>query len=203
VITSGKEGVAAADIEQDGGPKAQITDLLAAWRQGDSSAMDRLMPLVYDDLRTRAHQQLARSGAAGALNTTGLVHEAYLKLVRAEATWEDRNHFFAVAVTAMRNVIVDYARRRTALKRGGATREVSLDDTVLRVEQDAEELLAIHQALDRLAVLDGRLAGLVELRFFGGLSVEEAAEVLGVSVRTVKRDWSKARTLLHGLLQAG
>jgi RNA polymerase sigma factor (TIGR02999 family) len=188
----------------DEGPKArQITDLLVAWREGDSSAMDRLMPLVYDDLRQRAHLQLARAGAGGALNTTGLVHEAYLKLVRMPGSWEDRNHFFAVAVTAMRNVIVDYARRRMAVKRGGATRQVSLDDTVLRVEQDAEELLAIHEALDRLAALDGRLAGLVELRFFGGLSVEESADVLGVSPRTVKRDWSKARTLLHGMLQAG
>jgi RNA polymerase sigma factor (TIGR02999 family) len=163
--------------------------------------MDRLMPLVYDDLRARAHQQLARSGAGGALNTTGLVHEAYLKLVRAEATWEDRNHFFAVAVTAMRNVIVDYARRHLARKRGGDARHVSLDSGMLRVEQDAEELLAIHQALDRLAALDARLSSLVELRFFGGLSVEEAAGVLQVSERTVKRDWSKARTLLHGLLQ--
>jgi RNA polymerase sigma factor (TIGR02999 family) len=99
--------------------------------------MDRLMPLVYDDLRARAHQQLARSGAGGALNTTGLVHEAYLKLVRAEATWEDRNHFFAVAVTAMRNVIVDYARRHLARKRGGDARHVSLDSGMLRVEQES------------------------------------------------------------------
>jgi RNA polymerase sigma factor (TIGR02999 family) len=162
--------------------------------------MDRLMPLVYDDLRARAHQQLARSRGNGVLNTTGLVHEAYLKLVRAEATWEDRNHFFAVAVTAMRNVIVDYARRHMARKRGGGARPVSLDTSLLRVEQDAEEILAIHQALDRLAALDARLSALVELRFFGGLSVEESAGVLGVSERTVKRDWSKARTLLHGLL---
>jgi RNA polymerase sigma factor (TIGR02999 family) len=188
-------------IEPDGGPKAQITDLLAAWRRGDVSAVDRLMPLVYDDLRTRAHQQLTRFGAGGALNTTGLVHEAYLKLVRADAPWEDRNHFFAVAVTAMRNVIVDYARRHLAQKRGGGARHVSLDEGVVRVEQDAEEILAIHQALDRLAALDPRLSELVELRFFGGLSVEETAGVLSVSERTVKRDWSKARTLLHGLLE--
>src|SRR6185295_12436013 len=98
----------------------EITDLLAAWRQGDPTAMDRLMPLVYDDLRRRAHRQLAKAGAAGTLNTTGLVHEAYLRLVRApKADWEDRNHFFGVAVTAMRSVIVDYARRHQAQKRGG------------------------------------------------------------------------------------
>ncbi len=187
---------------EDGQNCQQITDLLAAWREGDRSAMDRLMPLVYDDLRRRAHRQLARAGSAGALNTTGLVHEAYLKLVRApEAHWEDRNHFFGVAVSAMRSVIVDYARRHLAQKRGGAAPHVSLDDNLLRVDEDADELLAIHQALERLAALDGRLSRLVELRFFGGLSIEESAEVLGLSERTAKRDWSKARTLLHGLLK--
>jgi RNA polymerase sigma-70 factor, ECF subfamily len=185
----------------DDAKRGEITNLLAALRAGDRSAMDRLMPLVYEDLRQRAHQQLARAGSSGTLSTTGLVHEAYLKLVHTpNASWEGRNHFFAVAVTAMRSVIVDYARRHLAQKRGGAARQVSLDDRMLRVEQDAEELLAIHQALDRLAALDRRLSELVELRFFGGLSVEEAAEVLGVSGRTVKREWSKARTLLHRLL---
>jgi RNA polymerase sigma factor (TIGR02999 family) len=184
--------------------RSQITDLLAALRGGDRSAMEQLMPLVYEDLRRRAHYQLSRSGANGTLSTTGLVHEAYLKLVRAPKDgWEGRNDFFAVAVTAMRSVIVDYARRHLAQKRGGSARKVSLDESVLRVEQDAEELLAIHEALDRLSALDRRLGELVELRFFGGLSVEEAADVLGVSGRTVKREWSKARTLLHRMLQEG
>jgi RNA polymerase sigma factor (TIGR02999 family) len=181
--------------------RGEITDLLAALTAGDRSAMDRLMPMVYDELRQRAHRQLSRAGARGTLSTTGLVNEAYLKLVRApQAGWEGRNHFFAVAATAMRSVVVDYARRHLAQKRGGAPRQVELDDTVIRVEQDAEELLSIHQALDRLAALDARLSKLVELRLFGGFSVEEAAEVLGVSERTVKREWSKARTMLHQLL---
>lgn len=188
----------------DEAKRGEITALLAAWRGGDRTALERLMPMVYDDLRRRAHHQLSRAGSNGTLSTTGLVNEAYLKLVRApKDSWEGRNDFFAVAVTAMRSVIVDYARRHLAQKRGGAARQVTLDDSVLRVEQDAEELLAIHQALDRLAALDARLGQLVELRFFGGLSVEEAAEVLGVSGRTVKRDWSKARTLLHRLLHEG
>ena len=204
MITSGPEEhrlAEAPEPEEDDARRGEITAILAAWRGGDRSAMERLMPLVYDDLRRRAHQQLARGGPDVTLSTTALVHEAYLKLVHSpDASWEDRNHFFGVAVTAMRNVIIDYARRHLAQKRGGAARQVSLDDNLLRVEQDAEELLAIHEALDRLASLDGRLSELVELRFFGGLSVEEAADVLHVSTRTVKRDWSKARTLLHGLL---
>jgi RNA polymerase sigma factor (TIGR02999 family) len=188
----------------DEASRSEITDLLAALREGDRSAMDRLIPLVYEDLRKRAHRQLARAGSQGTLSTTGLVNEAYLRLVRApHASWDGRNHFFAVAVTAMRSVIVDYARRHLAQKRGGASRQVSLDDSVIRVEQDAEELVAIHEALGRLAALDPRLSELVELRFFGGLSVEEAAEVLGISPRTVKREWSKARTLLHRLLYEG
>jgi len=179
----------------------EITDLLAALRRGDRSAMDRLLPLVYDELRRRAHDQLRRNARSGTLSTTGLVHEAYLKLVESSRPdWEDRNHFFGVAVKAMRSVVVDYARRRGAKKRGGDARRIDLDEGLLRVEQDASEILAIHEALDRLAQVDERLSELVELRFFGGLSVDETAHVLGVSDRTVKRDWVKARTLLYGLL---
>jgi RNA polymerase sigma factor (TIGR02999 family) len=183
-------------------PHQQITDLLAALREGDRSAMDRLMPLVYEELRRRAHQQLARGGSRGTLSTTALVHEAYLKLAHTpNASWQDRGHFFAVAAKAMRSVVVDYARRHLAQKRGGPTRQVTLDDALLRVEEDASEIIALHQALDRLGELDARLSELVELRFFGGLSVEETAAMLGVSERTAKRDWSKARTLLFNILQ--
>jgi RNA polymerase sigma factor (TIGR02999 family) len=177
-----------------------ITDLLAALRAGDRSAMDELMPLVYEDLRRRAHRQLSRGGPA-TLSTTALVHEAYMKLVQSPSPdWQDRNHFFAVAVRAMRSVVVDYARKRLAQKRGGPARRIELDEGHLRVEEDAAEILAIHEALAALADLDERLAELVELRFFGGLSVEETAEVLGVAGRTVKRDWTKARTLLYQIL---
>lgn len=190
------------EAEEQDDKAGEITDLLGAWRRGDATAMDRLMPLVYDDLRRRAHRQLVRAGGLGTLSTTGVVHEAYLKLVRTQGDWEDRNHFFGVAVAAMRSVIVDYARRYLAQKRGGASRHVTLDDNVLRVEQDADELLAIHEALVKLGTVDARLSRLVELRFFGGLSVEEAADVLRLSERTIKRDWSKARTLLHQFLQS-
>ena len=191
-------------MPSDAARPAEITDLLAALRAGDRSAIDPLMSLVYEDLRHRAHRQLARSGRDAALSTTGLVHEAYLRLVHSpNAAWEDRNHFFGVAVKAMRSVVVDHARRHFARKRGGRAQRVELDEGLLRVEQDAEEILAIHEALDRLAQVDARLSELVELRFFGGLSVEETAEVLGVSPRTVKRDWTKARTLLFQLLHQG
>jgi RNA polymerase sigma factor (TIGR02999 family) len=162
--------------------------------------MDRLLPLVYGELKRRARRQLGHGGRPALLDTTGLVHETYLKLVDAAGGWEDRNHFFAVASKAMRSVVVDYARKQFAKKRGGPARRVELQDGLLRIEQDAAEILAIHEALERLSGVDGRLAALVELRFFGGLSVEETAEVLEVSERTVKRDWTKARTLLHQLL---
>ena len=145
--------------------------------------MDELMPLVYDELRRRAHRQLSRRGSRRTLSTTGLVHEAYLRLVRLpKPAWEDRFHFFSVAAKAMRSVVVDYARRSLAHKRGGAARQVDLDEGLLRVEDDAAELLALHEALGRLE------------------SIDETARQLDVSDRTVKRDWNKARILLMQLL---
>lgn len=162
--------------------------------------MGRLFPLVYEELRRRAHRQLARQGGSATLGTTGLIHETYVKLVESGAAWDDRNHFFGVAVKVMRSVVVDYARRRFAQKRGGGMLRLELDDGLLRVEEEAHQIVMIHEALDRLAAIDQHLADLVELRFFGGLSVEEAAEVLALSERTVKRNWAKARTLLYQLL---
>jgi RNA polymerase sigma factor (TIGR02999 family) len=188
-------------MSEDPSSDRTITDLLAAIRAGDRSAMDQLMPLVYDELRRRAHRLRSRHGRDAMLNTTGLVHEAYLRLVRAPGqAWDDRGHFYAVAVKAMRCVIVDEARRHLAEKRGGAVQLLPLADDLACVEKDATEVLAINRALERLEDLDQRLSSLVELRFFGGLSVDEAAEALGVSPRTVKRDWTKARTLLFQLL---
>jgi RNA polymerase sigma factor (TIGR02999 family) len=182
--------------------RSEITDLLAALRGGDRSAMDRLMPLVYEELRSRAHQQLGRARRDAALSTTGLVHEVYLKLVHTpNVAWEDRNHFFAVASKAMRSVVVDHARRQFAQKRGGGAHQVELEEDVLVLDRPPEEILAIHEALDRLVEVDARLSGLVEMRFFGGLSMEEIADVVGVSVRTVKRDWNKARVLLFQMLR--
>lgn len=176
-----------------------VTELLAALRRGDRSAMDRLMPLVYTELRRHARRQLGRDAV---LSTTSLVHEAYLRLAHTpNADWQDRNHFFAVAVKAMRSVVVDCARRHLTKKRGGGDRPIELEEGIVRVQQDAAEILAIHEALDRLAALDDRMAYLVELRFFGGFSLKESADVLGVSERTVKRDWTKARTLLFQMVQ--
>jgi len=187
---------------EDHSPRGEITDLLAALRGGDRTAFDRLLGLVYQELHRRAHRQLARRGRDATLSTTGLVHEAYLRLAHTpNVAWEDRHHFFGVAVKAMRSVVVDTARRHSAGKRGGHSRMVELDEGLLRVEQDAAGILAVHQALDRLAGVDGRLAELVEMRFFGGLSVEEMAEMQGISESTVKRGWVKARTLLLQILE--
>lgn len=181
----------------------EITQILAAARRGESDAMDRLLPLVYDDLRLRARQQLRRRRSGLTLDTTALVHEAYLKLVdQTQADYQDRCHFFAAAATAMRHILVDRARRHAALKRGGAGQQVALDSSLLQIEAKAVEILALDEALRTLAKADERLARLVELRFFGGLTLEETAEALQLSERTVQRDWRAARAFLYRTLQA-
>ena len=181
---------------------ADITGLLLAWRAGDADAFDRLFPLVYDQLRRIAHHQLGRERTGHTLDSTGLVHEAYLKLVdQTRVQWTDRVHFFAVAAQVMRRVLVDYARRLRAEKRGGAPRRVSLTDAVLVAEQRADTLVALDEALTKLTGVDERLSRLVECRFFGGLTEEETAEVLGVTARTVRRDWTKAKGWLHRALE--
>jgi RNA polymerase sigma factor (TIGR02999 family) len=174
-----------------------ITGLLLAWRAGDRDAFDRLFPLVYDELRRIAHRQLRGERGEHTLGTTALVHEAYLKLVdQTRAQLTDRAHFFAVAARAMRRILVDYARRHRAVKRGGALGQVSLDDATLLAAERADALVALDEALDRLADVDTRLSQVVECRFFGGLDEEETAEALAVTSRTVRRDWVKARTWL-------
>jgi RNA polymerase sigma factor (TIGR02999 family) len=179
----------------------EITDLLIAIREGDPSARGRLMPLVYDELRALAHRQLRRFRPGQTLNTTALVHEAYLKLVEpARVDWNDRSHFLAIAATAMRYIVVDHARRRGAQKRGGGVHHASLDASDLGIEGRAVETLALDQAIERLAAVSSRLARLVELLFFGGLTEAEAAGLLGVSERTVRRDWRKARAFLSRVL---
>jgi len=175
-----------------------ITGLLAAWRAGDAEAFDRLFPLVYDELRRVAHRQLGRERPDHTLGTTALVHEAYLKLVdQTRAQLTDRAHFFAVAARAMRRILVDYARRHRAAKRGGAQAPVSLDDTMLLADQRADTLVALDEALTRLAEVEERLSRVVECRFFGGLTEEETAETLAVTARTVRRDWVKAKGWLY------
>ena len=171
-----------------------------------TSTLDRLTELAYHELRTIAHRHLAargQRGAHGTLETTALVHEAYLKLSSASpGAWRDETHFRAVASVAMRQILVDRARARTTTKHGGGLTRVSLDETAIAVDDEPDMLLAIDAALTRLAELSPRLARLVELRFYGGLSEAEAAAELGVNVRTVQRDWSKARMLLERLVES-
>jgi RNA polymerase sigma factor (TIGR02999 family) len=181
-------------------PSGEITDLLLANREGDAEAFSRLVPLVYEDLRRIARRSLRASGPRKTLDTTGLVHEAYLKLVdQTRANWRDRGHFFAVAARAMRNILVDEARKRCAGKRGGGISAVTLeeDERSASVAADAERLLAVEEALGALGKLDERLPKIVECRFFAGLSEEETAEALGVSPRTVQRDWMRAKAWLR------
>lgn len=160
------------------------------------------MPLVYDELRCVAHQRLVGYRPGDTLNTTALVHEAYLKLVnQQDVDWKDRAHFFALASRAMRFILVDYARARTAEKRGGPRPDVSLDAVQIAAEESTTELLALNEALGRLAESSERLSLLVEYRFFGGLTYEEIAEVTGWSLRTVKRDWRRARAWLHHTME--
>jgi RNA polymerase sigma-70 factor, ECF subfamily len=177
--------------------RQSITDLLLQVRQGTPDAMDRLFPLVYGQLRRIAHRQLQGERPGHTLGTTGLVHETYLKLVdQTRVEWRDRGHFFALSARAMRRILVDYARRYRAQRRGGGMRRVSLPE-VAAVEEQAEMLLAVHEALERLAAVNERLSQVVECRYFGGLTEEETAVALGVTARTVERDWAKAKGWLY------
>jgi RNA polymerase sigma factor (TIGR02999 family) len=179
------------------GDTRQVTDLLLEMRGGDPQAMDLLFPLVYEELRHLAHAQLRRERPGHTLGTTGLVHETYLKLVDQTRTqWRDRGHFFRVASWAMRRILVDYARSYGALRRGGGLQRVPMDEDILTAQR-GQTLIALDEALDRLAAVDERLSQVVECRYFGGLTAEETAEALGVSTRTVERDWVKARAWLH------
>jgi RNA polymerase sigma factor (TIGR02999 family) len=177
--------------------KSEVTRLLGELAGGDASAFDQLIPLVYEDLRLIAHRHLRRHGAAITLNTTALVHEAYLRLVdRSRLEWKDRGHFLAVYSVVMRNLLVDIARKRRAVKRGGDRVRTPLDENTARVDYQADHVLAVDRALSRLSDLDERLARVVECRFFAGLTEEETASALGVTDRTVQRDWAKAKALL-------
>jgi len=180
----------------------EITGLIRAWGAGDRTALDRLTPLVYDELRRIARRHMRNQGGGHALQTTALVHEAYLHLMDANANWQDRAHFFAASAQIMRRILIDLARAHHAQKRGGGvgpinhSAAVNLDELPSPSSDRSGELLALDEALTRLEQMDGRKAKVIELRFFGGLSVEEAAEVLKVSPQTVMRDWRLARVWL-------
>lgn len=175
-----------------------VTQLLVDWRNGDKQALDRLMPLVYDELRRIASRYMKREREGHTLQTTALVNEAYLRMVgQDDVDWQNRAHFFGVAASVMRHLLVDHARARGRVRRGADPQQVSLDEAAVVSNQKGEELLALDEALTRLASIDSRKVKIVELRYFSGLTAEETAEVLGVSEITVKREWLKAKAWLY------
>ena len=176
----------------------QVTQLLRAWSDGEPAALEKLMPLVYEELHRLAKRYMARERPGHTLQPTALVNEAYLRLIDcSRVRWQDRNHFFAISARVMRRILVDFARSRHHLKRGGAAHPMSLDEALVVSCEQSPDLVALDDALGRLAAIDSRKSQVVELRFFGGLSVEEAAEVLSVSPRTVMREWSLAQAWLY------
>lgn len=182
--------------------RTQTTALLQAAQAGDGNTIDRLWPLVYDELRDVAHRQLRRESRSKTFQTTALVHEAYLKLVdQTKITKNGQAYFFAAAARAMRQILVDYARRCQAEKRGGGQKVLDLDDQQIGVVEFAAEIVELNEALERLAAYNQRHAQVVECRFFGGLNIEETADALGVSPRTVKYDWALARAWLYDALR--
>lgn len=179
---------------------SDVTGLLLSWSNGDASAAERLLPAIYDDLHRQAARAMRREGDDHTLQATALVHEAYLRLVdQRRVQWRNRSHFFGIAAQAMRRVLVDHARGRLAAKRGGGMKQLTLSgaDEAAANADDGVDVLALHEALERLAQLDPDQARLVELRYFGGLTIEETAEALGVSPATMKREWAVARAWLR------
>jgi RNA polymerase sigma factor (TIGR02999 family) len=191
-----------SESDKSGGTAdGQITRLLASVREGNREAIDLVFNLVYAELHASARRQLARARPGQTLNTTALVHEAYVKLVEsAQANWNDRGHFFAVAAKAMRQIIIDYARWAARKKRGGDVQRISLDGIDVADEQRADELIALDAALNRLEAFSAPLARIVELRFFAGLSIDETAEALAMPPHQIKREWRKARAFLFQAL---
>ena len=181
-----------------------VTELLQAWGGGDAAALDKLVPLIYDELRRLAKHYLRSERPNHTLQPTALVHEAYLRLVDTNNMhWQNRAHFFGAAAQAMRRILVDHARQHAASKRGGGEQRVTLDESVALAEQRDVNLLLLDDALNRLEAMDAQKSRMVELRFFGGLSLEETAEVMGVSEATVTRQWRTTRAWLHRELDKG
>ena len=181
----------------------QVTQLLVAWSDGDQTARDELIPLVYEELHRLAHHYMNRERPGHTLQTSALVNEAFVKLVdQRDVHWQNRAHFFGIAAEMMRRILVDHARKRRATKRGGDALKLTLNEALNASGERNLDLIAVDEALTKLAALDQQQARVVELRFFGGLNVEETAEVLSISARTVKRDWSVAKAWIRRELRA-
>ena len=176
----------------------EVTELLTAWSGGDKAALDKLMPLIHQELRRLAHHYMSRERTGHTMQTTALVNEAYLRLVNREGVnWQNRAHFFAIASQLMRHILVDHARSHAYAKRGGGAQTISLDEAMVVSQERAADVVALDDVLKELAHIDPQQSRIVELRFFGGLTIEETAEVLALSPATIKREWSTARAWLY------
>jgi len=199
---SGTANATGGPVPEKSASSEQVTELLARWSHGDRNALERLTPLVYDELRQLAHRYMGSARIGHTLQTTALVNEAYLRLAdQTQPTYHNRAHFFAVAARAMRQILVDYALSYNALKRGGGAQKIELDETALVCGTQSKEVIELNDALERLGKLDSRKAQVVELKYFGGLTQDEIADVLSISLKTVRRDWSFAKAWLHADLQ--
>jgi len=184
-------------------PADNLTGLLIEWRQGDKAALNKLTPLVYDELRRIAHRYVQRERNDHTLGTTALVNEAYLRLAgQKQINWQNRSHFFAVTAQVMRHILIDHARRRHSARHGADAHQVSMAEAETMSQERAAELIALDEALDEMAKLDCRKSRVVELRYFGGLGLEETADVLEISVMTVRREWRAAKAWLYRRLKA-
>lgn len=182
----------------------EVTELLTAWSGGDKAALDKLMPLIHQELRRIAHRYMSRERPGHTMQTTALVNEAYLKLVNREGVhWQNRAHFFAIASQLMRHILVDHARSHAYAKRGGGTQTISLDEAMVVSQERAAEVVALDDVLKQLAEIDPQQSRIVELRFFGGLTIEETAVVLSLSPATIKREWTSAKAWLYHELAEG
>jgi RNA polymerase sigma factor (TIGR02999 family) len=182
----------------------EVTQLLADWGRGDASALEKLLPLVHAELRRIARRQMSQERPGHTLQATALVNEAYLKLAGREGfEWQNRAHFFAVAAQVMRHILIDHARAHARDKRGGGAIQVSLNDAAVLVEDQAEHFVALDEALQTLEQIDPQKGRIVELRYFGGLSIEETADILNISPRTVRREWQRARAWLYRMISEG
>ena len=187
-----------ANLKMDSPPAHDVTQLLIAWSDGDQAARDQLMAVVYEELHRVARRYMRRESPGHTLQTSALVNEAFLRLVdQRHVQWQNRAHFFGIAAEMMRRILVDYARSRKYAKRGGGARALSLDEGLIVSDERNAEVIAVHEALEEMAKFDARKAKVVEFRFFGGLSIDETAEVLGVSTATVRSDWTTAKAWLR------